>query len=452
MEIEAVRLAGAGQTASGAAEALATNLAARLSLRKVSFGVRRHLQTKLLAVSDGGFASVLNDYLSVIVSAMDEAADSDAPVFYPLAVGALARPHAAHARLCREHECDWAQSVSAMVPWTMLQDARLVLTAEGAGTPPESTERTLETVLAAVAPIILARLRAERSFPTHLGESLRFAWHRNFGAEAGARRWLLIASAGVLAFISMVPVPYHVSAEASLEGVVRRALVAPFDGYVADATARPGDRLTAGAVLARLEDRELRLQKNDLQARIAEAQKQISEAMGDRDNAKVNILTARLDQAQAELNLVQDNLGRTQLTAPFDSIVVSGDRTQSIGAPVRRGDTLYEVSPLDDFRVAIEVPQADFGDVDVGQPGNLLLSSVPYRSFAFVVERITPIASAREGKTTFRVEARLVDKDALMRPGMQGVANVSVGWRSMIWIGTHHIVDWLRIKLWAWLP
>ena len=31
-----------------------------------------------------------------------------------------------------------------------------------------------------------------------------------------------------------------------------------------------------------------------------------------------------------------------------------------------------------------------------------MLSSVPYRSYAFRVERITPIASAREGKTTFR--------------------------------------------------
>ena len=37
-------------------------------------------------------------------------------------------------------------------------------------------------------------------------------------------------------------------------------------------------------------------------------------------------------------------------------------------------------------------------------------------------------------------------------PGVEGVAKVVVGERRLIWIWTHEAVEWLRLKLWAWLP
>ncbi|MGR8919274.1 MAG: hypothetical protein ACU85V_06630, partial [Gammaproteobacteria bacterium] len=39
-----------------------------------------------------------------------------------------------------------------------------------------------------------------------------------------------------------------------------------------------------------------------------------------------------------------------------------------------------------------------------------------------------------------------------LRPGMQGVGKVAVGERHLLWIWTHPFVDWLRLKLWSWLP
>jgi hypothetical protein len=34
------------------------------------------------------------------------------------------------------------------------------------------------------------------------------------------------------------------------------------------------------------------------------------------------------------------------------------------------------------------------------------------------------------------------------RPGMTGVAKISVGWRPLAWVATRRLIDYLRIKLW----
>ena len=112
-------------------EATATFLADRLNLQKLSIGLRRQLNTRLLAMSHGGFGKVRNDYIAAVEAAMDEAADAGGAAVHPVAADAAAMPHAAHARLCRIHECDWALSVPLDLPYGRASDVTLVFTAEG---------------------------------------------------------------------------------------------------------------------------------------------------------------------------------------------------------------------------------------------------------------------------------------------------------------------------------
>jgi hypothetical protein len=65
---------------------------------------------------------------------------------------------------------------------------------------------------------------------------------------------------------------------------------------------------------------------------------------------------------------------------------------------------------------------------------------------------VTPVASARDGRTSFRVDAKLDAQDAALRPGMQGIAKISVGERRYVWIWTHTMLAWARLKLWEWWP
>ena len=261
---------------------------------------------------------------------------------------------------------------------------------------------------------------------------------------AGLALLLLVAVAGVW------PGMHRVAGDAVLRGSVQRVVLAPVDGYVATAAARPGDVVAAGAVLATLDDQALQLEVAKWQAEYDRLDSEYREAMSLLDSAKVAVLRSSIERAAAEYELAADNLARAAIRAPLAGVVVSGDFSQQIGAPVQRGATLFELAPLDGYRIDIRVPESDVGDVARGQRGRLRLQSLPGTSLEVVVERVTPVATVADGRNVFEVEARLVGRapDAL-RPGMQGVAKLDLGRERLLWLWTHEALDWLRLKLWG---
>ncbi|HZJ17043.1 MAG TPA: HlyD family efflux transporter periplasmic adaptor subunit, partial [Chthoniobacteraceae bacterium] len=165
------------------------------------------------------------------------------------------------------------------------------------------------------------------------------------------------------------------------------------------------------------------------------------------------VLRTQIEQADAQLTLVDEQLSRLRITAPFNGVVVSGDLSQQLGAPVERGNILFEVAPLNEYRVVLKVDERDIVAVRPGLSGELVLSSMPNRGFAFLVEKITPVSTAQEGRNFFRVEARPVEEDTeALRPGMQGVAKITVDERRLAWIWSHKVVHWLQMFVWSWWP
>ena len=91
-------------------------------------------------------------------------------------------------------------------------------------------------------------------------------------------------------------------------------------------------------------------------------------------------------------------------------------------------------------------------EIAAGQEGMLKLAASPTEQMLLKVVNVTGLSDGDNEPGTFRVEARLVDAPAMLRPGMRGVAKVEVGKRRRIWIWTHELFDWMRYQLWAWLP
>jgi hypothetical protein len=69
-----------------------------------------------------------------------------------------------------------------------------------------------------------------------------------------------------------------------------------------------------------------------------------------------------------------------------------------------------------------------------------------------VVENVTPVSEAREGRNYFRVEARLEQTPAQLRPGMEGVGKIDIGRRHLIWAWGNRAIDGLRLFIWSWWP
>jgi multidrug resistance efflux pump len=175
-------------------------------------------------------------------------------------------------------------------------------------------------------------------------------------------------------------------------------------------------------------------------------------ALGGGNAAEAGIAAARLQQVRAELKLVDEQIARTRVTSSFDGMVVSGDLTQSLNAPVERGQVLFEVAPLADYRVVVQVDERDIGAIVPGQRGQLLLAAWPSDVLDFTVTKVVPVSVAKEGRNYFSVEAALDRVPDRLRPGMEGVGKIAVGKRRLAWIWSRQGVDWIRLKLWAWLP
>jgi multidrug efflux pump subunit AcrA (membrane-fusion protein) len=310
----------------------------------------------------------------------------------------------------------------------------------------------LGAVGAALGPVLAAKADAERLVAGRIaiwtGDALRAV----FGPRRPAAKLAALSVAALAAALVFATGEFRVTARAALEGGVQRAAVAPFDGFVAEAPARAGDLVEEGQVLARLDDREMALEAARRRAEREQLLLRHQEALGRQDRTQARILLAQLREAEAQLALVEGRLARAQIRAPFRGVVVSGDLSQQLGAPVETGRVLFEVAPAGAWRVVLRVDERDLRHVQVGQTGTLVPAGMTQQGFPVAVARVTPVAAVQEGRNAFRVEATVHDPEGRLRPGMEGVAKLGAGERNLAWIWTRTLLDWVRIQLWTWLP
>ena len=119
---------------------------------------------------------------------------------------------------------------------------------------------------------------------------------------------------------------------------------------------------------------------------------------------------------------------------------------------MERGQVLFEVAPLDAYRLVLQIDERDIVELAVGQRGSLTLTSMPQQRWSFVIEQISPIFMELDDKVSYRTEARLEGDTERLRPGMEGLGKVEIGRRSFGWILVHDLLDWVRLQWWLWLP
>jgi multidrug resistance efflux pump len=434
-----------------AATAVATELATLLHCERVSIGFVQGASTTVEAVSHSPSLEAERALFRDIAAAMDEAIDQGATLVHPLPAGSQPRIVRAHAQLAR------AQASGALCSVPLVDQQQLIgaITLERAQAGFGADDVALcEHVACLLGPVLQLKRRNGRSLLRHALDALQATRRRLLGpghpvtklTAVGAAALLLLAGA-----LAALPGDYRVSASARIEGAVQRALVAPTDGFIHLVHARPGDSVRAGDVLAELATDELGLERQKWQSEQAQHEHGYSDAMARHDRAQMVIALARSDEARAKLELVEQALQRSRLEAPFDGTVIKGDLSQSLGAPVKRGDVLLMLAQGQGHRVIVEVDERDIGEVKLGQGGRLALAASPQSALPIRVQRITPVASTLEGRNVFEVEAAVEDAAGQLRPGLQGVAKIDVGRRPLLWIATHRAVNWLRLAWWSWL-
>jgi RND family efflux transporter MFP subunit len=438
------------ESARAGATALLTAVATRLGCDRVSLGFVRGGRARVHAMSHTAQFGKGSNLVRAIGSAMDEAIDQAAPVVHPPPAGWRPQVSRMHGELAHQH----GSGSVCSIPFAEGTEFVGALTLERPADQPfdAASLELVEALVALAGPVLELQRRDDRWLVAKAGDSVR----KTLGALVGPRHLVLklatVAAAAAVAFLAVAEGDFRVAGSTALEPVIRRAAVAPFAGYVAEAPVRAGDVVRRGQLLVRLDDRDLRLERAKAASQHEQLTREHSQALAARNAAQFVILSARLDQSRAQLALLDDHLTRTRVEAPFDGILVAGDLSQHMAAPVERGQLLYEIAPLDAYRLVIKVDERDVTLVAPGQQGTLVLAGVPGEPLGFTVEKVTPVSTPKDARNFFRVEAALHGTLDRLRPGMEGVGKIEVGRRLHVWIWTRQVIDWLRLQVWTWMP
>jgi multidrug resistance efflux pump len=192
------------------------------------------------------------------------------------------------------------------------------------------------------------------------------------------------------------------------------------------------------------------LERRKWESALAQHETAAPAALAASDRGQYIISEAKADEARAQIGLIDTWLARGRIVAPFDGLVIEGDLMQSLGAPVKRGEVLLTIAPKGEYRLVVEVDDRDIAAVRPGQHGEVVLGALAEDKLPFVVERVTPVASARDGRNFFEVFAKMDSAHDLLQPGLRGVARISAGEKTIAWIASHRLLDWVRVTLWSW--
>lgn len=429
---------------------IANELASRLECNNVSVGFAHGKSIKLTAMSHAAVFGEHSQIVSTIENAMEEAADQNASVAYPPTAGTERRIALAHEDLAKR------LGGSAVASVLMTNGVRpvgvILLERDRDKAFDDAAIETLEAVAALVGPGLETKAETNKLIAGRAVTAIGSGARAVFGPGRPAVKLAALVVVAVLGTMAFAKGEFRVTAKAVVEGAVQRSIVAPFDGYVASAPVKAGDLVEADQVLATLDDRELKLEAARWKSERDQQSLKYSDAMSKHDRSVALVVSASLEQTAAQLSLIEDKLARAAIAAPFRGVVVSGDLRQLVGSPIEKGKVLFEVAPLESFRVILQVDERDIAFLSEGQQGTLVLTGLSSDAVPFTVKLITPVATASEGRNQFRVEAAVPGEAPLLRPGMEGIGKISIDRRPLLSIWTRSLIDWIRITAWKWLP
>jgi RND family efflux transporter MFP subunit len=433
-----------------AATEVTNELANRFSCRRVSLGFLEYNRVRVVAQSHSHQIDRQSNKIRAIRYAMGEALDQGTTVVYPVEPAGTVLATQFHAQLAK------TQQGAAICTLPLIKNGKAVgaLLLERVADKPftAKTVAQCEQIGLLLGPVLEIRRRDNRPLPSKILDFVQSGCAKLFGPRYLPLKVGISLSVVLLIWLSLATASFSISSDSVLEAEICRSVVAPQQGYIAAAHVRAGDLVREGDLLATLDDKELKLEQRKWQSQHAQLLKEYRKALAGYDSAEVAILKAKRAQVDAQLRLVEQQLARANLVAPFSGLIVKGDLSQALGSPVSRGEVLYEVAPTDKYRVVLKIDERDIGLVAQGQRGQLKLSGIPDQTLTITIDRLMPISATEGGHNYFRVEAVMDNHSDLMRPGMEGISKIEIGQEKLIWIWTRSLVGWLRLFVWNRLP
>lgn len=264
------------------------------------------------------------------------------------------------------------------------------------------------------------------------------------GDESTFRRSCVIAAVVLVCLLPLIPLKHRIKSNCVVEPVQHRYVVVPFDGILKETYVRPGDEVTAGQLVARMDDRELGWELNGLLADAARAAKKRDDAMAHHDVHEAQMATLEREALEQRIQILTHRQDNLDISSSIDGFVLKGDLEEAHGAPVKIGQSLFEIAPLSPLKLEVAVPEEDVAYVQSGMQVTARLSGHPQNTIYGHVGKLHPRAEIRDNQNVFVAEVALENDERQLRPGMSGRAWV-IGKRQLLgWIWLHKA--WHRVR------
>jgi len=431
------------------ASLFAHELERRFGCRRVSIGLVHGHAIRVWAIGGSEDLDRKSELAEAVEAVMEECADQDIEIRHPQPEDLTP----AERRVTRAHAAPSERfGPTAIASFPLRVEGGLIGVAvlERDVDDPfnDATLRLLRLVAEYLGPSLWTRRMADRGILAVTRDRTTEGARWLVGPEkTGAKLvGLLVALLLLAAFV--LPVPDRVKGESSIRSEVRREISAPFEGRIESIAVRPGDVVTAGMPLVRMDVRETMLQLRERRNELARARMEADEARGTGKVAEARMLDARVRAAEADVELLEARIDRAVIRAPFDGVVTQGNLEDRVGEMVNPGRPLLRLARTDTLEAIVLVPERGIPRVEPGQEGRLVLTARPSEPIDFIVRRITPAAEVVEQRNAYRVSVELESRPEWLRPGMEGQARIFGGRSNLATIYGRPLVDALRMRVW----
>jgi len=455
--LEMLDAAQRGSSAVTMATLFCDELRRRFGCSRVSVGLVQGHDIKAVAISGADTIDRRNPAVEALEAAMDECADQDIDVVFPQSDDLAP----AERRVVRAHgELSRSFGPSSIVSLPLRVDGDLVGVAvleRDADDPfPAGSLGLLRLVAEFIGPAVWTRRLADRGILAVSRDRVR-----DLGSAIVGPRHTLLKLVGVLALVVFVvlaalPIPDIVSADAEAKPASQRALTPPFEGYLAWVGVKPGDAVTAGEVVARMDttDREATLLQLEAQYAAKLAERETSLSRGRMEEAEV--LTQGLNELQPQIDLLKHQIELASIRAPIDGRVAGADLEPWLDAPIGPDTPLVRIVG-DQSVVVLYVPERDIAaaqrrltNEDTDElDGTFAPRARPEERIDLRLIRVNPQAEAVTGGNVYLVEAEIAgESPAWLKPGMTGRARVRSGWTTPLVRLARPLIDRAQMAWW----
>ncbi len=238
--------------------------------------------------------------------------------------------------------------------------------------------------------------------------------------------------------LAILPLPEPILVPCRVEPSLRRVVASPFDAVFKAAKVRPGDTVQEDSLLGELDDKEWRWKQAEAEAALDRMIKLRDRAMTAGDDNPVAIQSYHLEAEEKRLELEQilHKIRNLEIRSPISGTVISGDLDRAAGVPVKAGQSLFELAPLDGLFAEIELEESTLRQVGIGQSVWSRFADAPLSFRVGTITRLHPQTTVRNSKNILLAEASLPasDASAALRPGVKGSALIWTSPRPIAWM------------------